>query len=93
MIQLLSKKPVGILHLLDDESNFPRASDASFLEKCHYNHALNELYSRPRLGANEFGVGLSILLLTKLVLFFVVVCQSDYGLPGISTAQPEIVHA
>ncbi|CAG4975497.1 unnamed protein product [Colias eurytheme] len=56
VIQLLSKKPVGILHLLDDESNFPRASDASFLEKCHYNHALNELYSRPRLGANEFGV-------------------------------------
>ncbi|CAG4937205.1 unnamed protein product [Parnassius apollo] len=56
VIQLLSKKPVGILHLLDDESNFPRASDASFLEKCHYNHALNELYSRPRLGANEFGI-------------------------------------
>lgn len=56
VIQLLSKKPVGILHLLDDESNFPRASDASYLEKCHYNHALNELYSRPRLGANEFGV-------------------------------------
>ncbi|OWR53588.1 myosin xv [Danaus plexippus plexippus] len=56
VIQLLSKKPVGILHLLDDESNFPRASDNSFLEKCHYNHALNELYSRPRLGANEFGI-------------------------------------
>ncbi|CAH2231979.1 jg4040 [Pararge aegeria aegeria] len=56
VIQLLSKKPVGILHLLDDESNFPRASDVSFLEKCHYNHALNELYSRPRLGANEFGI-------------------------------------
>lgn len=40
----------------DDESNFPRASDASFLEKCHYNHALNELYKRPRVGANEFGI-------------------------------------
>lgn len=56
MIQLLSKKPVGILHLLDDESNFPRATDVSFLEKCHYNHALNELYSRPRLNGPEFGV-------------------------------------
>lgn len=42
--------------ILDDESNFPRASDISFLEKCHYNHALNELYSRPRIGANEFGI-------------------------------------
>lgn len=55
-IHLLAKKPVGIFHLLDDESNFPRASDLSFLEKCHYNHALNELYSRPRIGAQEFGI-------------------------------------
>lgn len=42
--------------IADDESNFPRASDGSFLEKCHYNHALNELYSRPRIGAQEFGI-------------------------------------
>lgn len=56
VIHLLAKKPVGIFHLLDDESNFPRASDMSFLEKCHYNHALNELYSRPRIGAQEFGI-------------------------------------
>ncbi|XP_055590383.1 unconventional myosin-XV-like, partial [Uranotaenia lowii] len=55
-IHLLAKKPVGIFHLLDDESNFPRANDLSFLEKCHYNHALNALYSRPRIGAQEFGV-------------------------------------
>lgn len=56
VIHLLAKKPVGIFHLLDDESNFPRASDSSFLEKCHYNHALNELYFRPRVGAQEFGI-------------------------------------
>uniref|UniRef100_A0A6B2EBK9 Putative myosin class ii heavy chain n=1 Tax=Phlebotomus kandelakii TaxID=1109342 RepID=A0A6B2EBK9_9DIPT len=56
VIHLMAKKPVGVFHLLDDESNFPRASDLSFLEKCHYNHALNELYSRPRIGAQEFGV-------------------------------------
>lgn len=58
IIHLLGKKPVGILHLLDDESNFPRASDASFLEKCHYNHALNEHYCRPRVGGHEFGVSI-----------------------------------
>lgn len=46
VIDLIARKPVGILHLLDDESNFPKATDHSFLEKCHYNHALNELYSR-----------------------------------------------
>ncbi len=52
----MAKKPVGVFHLLDDESNFPKASDLSFLEKCHYNHALNELYSRPRMSSMEFGV-------------------------------------
>ncbi|KAL1494091.1 hypothetical protein ABEB36_009744 [Hypothenemus hampei] len=56
VIHLLGKKPVGIFHLLDDESNFPRASDISFLEKCHYNHALNEHYCRPRVGGREFGI-------------------------------------
>ncbi|XP_066258344.1 unconventional myosin-XV isoform X2 [Euwallacea similis] len=56
VIQLLGKKPVGVFHLLDDESNFPKASDASFLEKCHYNHALNEHYCRPRVGGREFGI-------------------------------------
>ncbi|CAB0035466.1 unnamed protein product [Trichogramma brassicae] len=56
IIHLIAKKPVGILHLLDDESNFPKASDLSFLEKCHYNHALSELYSRPRMNSAEFAI-------------------------------------
>lgn len=47
---------MGILHLLDDESNFPKATDLSFLEKCHYNHALSELYSRPRMNSAEFAI-------------------------------------
>ncbi|QQP53119.1 Myosin 15 [Caligus rogercresseyi] len=56
ILNILCKKPVGIFHLLDDESNFPKANDTSFLDKCHYNHALNELYSRPRMSSREFGV-------------------------------------
>ena len=56
IIHMLSKKPVGVFHLLDDESNFPKATDLSYLEKCHYNHALNELYSRPRMNSMEFGI-------------------------------------
>ena len=56
VIHLVAKKPIGVLHLLDDESNFPKATDASFLEKCHYNHALNELYFRPRMSSMEFGI-------------------------------------
>ncbi|KAI4498543.1 hypothetical protein M0802_006249 [Mischocyttarus mexicanus] len=56
VIHLIAKKPVGILHLLDDESNFPKATDLSFLEKCHYNHALSELYSRPRMNSAEYAI-------------------------------------
>ncbi|XP_037094410.1 unconventional myosin-XV-like isoform X2 [Pollicipes pollicipes] len=56
VLHLISKKPVGIFHLLDDESNFPKATDVSLLEKLHYNHALDELYSRPRMSSMEFGV-------------------------------------
>lgn len=56
LLNLIGKKPVGIFPLLDDESNFPKATDLSFLEKCHYNHALNELYSRPRMSSMEFGI-------------------------------------
>ncbi|KAH7950507.1 hypothetical protein HPB49_025045 [Dermacentor silvarum] len=55
-LQLIAKRPLGLLALLDDESNFPKATDASFLDKCHYNHALDELYSRPRMSSLEFGV-------------------------------------
>lgn len=56
VLDLIARKPDGILPLLDDESNFPKASDHSFLEKCHYNHALNDVYSRPRMSSMEFGV-------------------------------------
>ena len=56
VLNLICKKPEGILPLLDDESNFPKATDSSFLEKCHYNHALNESYCRPRMSSMEFGI-------------------------------------
>ena len=56
VINLLVKKPIGIFQLLDDESCFPKATDQSFLDKCHYNHALNELYARPRMSSFDFGI-------------------------------------
>ena len=55
-IDLIAKKPYGIVHILDDESSFPKATDRSFLEKCHYTHESNPLYSKPRLAGNEFCV-------------------------------------
>lgn len=57
LLNLIAKKPIGILPLLEDESNFPKATDTSFAEKCHYNHALNDLYIRSRTsGVNEFAI-------------------------------------
>ncbi|GAU92977.1 hypothetical protein RvY_04984-2 [Ramazzottius varieornatus] len=47
---------MGILHILDDESSFPKATDQSFLEKCHYNHGTNALYQRPKQFAHSFSV-------------------------------------
>lgn len=47
---------MGILHILDDESSFPKATDQSFLEKCHYNHGTNALYQRPKQFAHCFSV-------------------------------------
>jgi len=58
IVNLITKKPLGILALLDDECNFPKATDQSFAEKCHHNHTLNENYQRARLASNcqEFGI-------------------------------------
>ncbi|XP_074649564.1 unconventional myosin-XV-like [Tubulanus polymorphus] len=54
VLDLLAKKPVGIIHLLDDESNFPKGTDQSYLDKCHYNHYANDLYEKPRMAGPEF---------------------------------------
>lgn len=55
-IDLISKKPHGIIHLLDDESSFPRGTDYSFLEKCHFLHSSNPLYGKPRMSTPEFSI-------------------------------------
>ncbi|KAJ8956705.1 hypothetical protein NQ318_014060 [Aromia moschata] len=93
VIHLLGKKPVGILHLLDDESNFPKASDSSFLEKCHYNHALNENYCRPRVGGREFGIEFILFVCILLVKIDVVELLATSKDPLVSAiAKPLMNH-
>ena len=55
-LDLISKKPIGILHILDEECTFPKASDASFLEKLHKNHATKDqkYYEKPKLAKTSF---------------------------------------
>lgn len=57
LVNVIGKKPLGILPILDDECNFPKATDMSFIEKCHHNHAMNEAFLRSQGGSNsEFGI-------------------------------------
>ncbi|KAL7846059.1 hypothetical protein AOLI_G00242510 [Acnodon oligacanthus] len=55
-IDLIAAKPHGIFRILDDQSSFPQATDHTFLQKCHYHHGNNPLYSRPKMPLPEFTV-------------------------------------
>ena len=55
-IDLIAKKPSGIIYILDDESHFPRATDNSLVEKMHFIHNSNPLYGKPRMLSPEFSI-------------------------------------
>lgn len=55
-LDLINKRPVGIFHLLDDESNFPKSSDDSFLQKTLSQHGKNANFEAPRTKAPRFAV-------------------------------------
>ncbi|XP_072168442.1 unconventional myosin-XV-like [Diadema setosum] len=54
VLDLLAKRPTGILHLVDDESNFPKGTEKALVEKCHYHHTTNPMYGRPKQPRLEF---------------------------------------
>jgi myosin heavy subunit len=53
---MIEKRPVGILHLLNDESNFPKGSDESFLRKIESQHKKHKNYIVPKTKALKFGI-------------------------------------
>ncbi|XP_053132451.1 unconventional myosin-XV isoform X2 [Hemicordylus capensis] len=55
-IELIAQRPHGILRILDDQSSFPQATDHTFLQKCHYHHGSNVLYSKPKMPLPEFSI-------------------------------------
>lgn len=55
-LDLIEKRPVGIIHLLDDESNFPKGSDKSFLQKIEGQHKKHKNYLVPKTKALKFGI-------------------------------------
>ncbi|XP_041432646.1 unconventional myosin-XV-like isoform X1 [Xenopus laevis] len=46
---LLTERPHGILHMLEEQSGLAQATDHTFLQKCHYHHGNNSCYMKPKL--------------------------------------------
>jgi myosin-15 len=55
-LDLIAKKPNGIIYLLDDESHFPKSTDTSLVEKMNFIHGTNPFYSKPRMLSSEFSI-------------------------------------
>ena len=55
-LDLISKRPVGVLMLLDDESNFPRGTDEGFCQKATDQHKSHENFLCPKTRSAMFGV-------------------------------------
>ncbi|XP_062843469.1 unconventional myosin-X [Trichomycterus rosablanca] len=52
----LIEKKLGLLALVNEESHFPQATDATLLEKLHSQHSKNPFYIKPRVAVHYFGV-------------------------------------
>ncbi|KHJ76828.1 hypothetical protein OESDEN_23552, partial [Oesophagostomum dentatum] len=48
VLDLLCRKPYGLLHLIDDECKFPKASDESYLRHCNLNHLDKSIYGKAK---------------------------------------------
>eukprot|EP01129_Flabellula_baltica_P014859 TRINITY_DN724_c0_g1_i1.p1 TRINITY_DN724_c0_g1~~TRINITY_DN724_c0_g1_i1.p1 ORF type:complete len:1451 (+),score=398.06 TRINITY_DN724_c0_g1_i1:96-4448(+) len=56
VLDLIEKKPAGIMVLLDEELKMPRRSDENFLQKCSNAHGSNERFSMPVKIRNAFTI-------------------------------------
>ncbi|ORX76076.1 hypothetical protein BCR32DRAFT_209564, partial [Anaeromyces robustus] len=55
-IDMISKKPLGLIFLLDEESNFPKATDKTLLEKFHSQYSKHPFYVKPKTLSSTFGI-------------------------------------
>ncbi|KAK3742086.1 hypothetical protein QZH41_017546 [Actinostola sp. cb2023] len=49
-IELISGRPTGLMHLIDEESRFPRATEITLLEKMNKTHCSNNYYDPSLMG-------------------------------------------
>lgn len=55
-IDLIEKKPIGILSILDEQTVFPDATDTTLTKKLHDAHESHRNFRKPRFVANNFKV-------------------------------------
>ncbi len=53
---LLESKPLGLLAIVDEESNFPKATDSTMVEKFHASFGKHKYYERPRGNEAKFSL-------------------------------------
>jgi len=56
IIDLIEKKPLGILSVLDEECSFPKGTDQSFLEKCAKLFSGNPKFKKPLRHQGVFAI-------------------------------------
>eukprot|EP00055_Hartaetosiga_balthica_P010944 m.48331 g.48331 ORF g.48331 m.48331 type:complete len:1511 (+) comp7391_c0_seq1:148-4680(+) len=55
-LDLIGKRPIGLLHILDDESNFPKGTDEGFRSKLTSQHNAHAKLAQPKTQQPIFGV-------------------------------------
>lgn len=53
-LELVEKRPVGLLSLLDEECKFPNGSDATFLDKVNQKFAKHKNFATPKRSRTSF---------------------------------------
>ncbi|XP_065841115.1 myosin-VIIa-like [Oscarella lobularis] len=57
VLDMLSTKPMNVIALVDEESRFPKGTDASMLTKLHKEHSSKDIYVKPKsTNDTRFGV-------------------------------------
>jgi len=55
-LELIEKKPSGIIYVLDEQVRFPTATDDTFIEKLNSSLSSNSRFIKNKTDKNSFGV-------------------------------------
>ncbi|XP_028413164.1 unconventional myosin-XV-like isoform X2 [Dendronephthya gigantea] len=55
-LELIGGANFGILHLLSDETTFPKSTDITFLDKCYHRYKSHKCFEKPKTHKLQFGI-------------------------------------